>query len=95
MTSQRRAGASSREKLLGSASTAAFKLLNSPHLNVKHNARPCLLLNAALREQDVPLELHPFEDGGHGIGLRKALGKPAEVWPDLFIALARTHGRLG
>jgi hypothetical protein len=29
---------------------------------------------------------------GHGFGLRKAIGKPAEIWPELFLNFARTQG---
>jgi acetyl esterase/lipase len=102
------AHAGSREKLLGSAPTPALERAHSPHLNVTRDSPPCfllhaadddvvpfgnsLLLHAALRAHDVPVELHLFEHGGHGFGLRKALGKPVEAWPDLFIAWARTHG---
>lgn len=105
------AHAGSREKLLGSTPTSALELAHSPHLNVTRESPPCfllhaadddvvpfgnsLLLHAALRAQDVPVELHLFEHGGHGFGLRKAVGKPVEAWPNLFVAWARTHGWLG
>jgi acetyl esterase/lipase len=105
------AHAGSREKLLGVAPTPALERAHSPHLNVTHDTPPCfllhaadddvvpfgnsLLLHAALRAQGVPVELHLFEQGGHGFGLRKALGKPVEAWPELFVAWARTHGWLG
>ena len=39
----------------------------------------------ALRAAKVPAELHVFEEGGHGFGLRLAKAKPASVWPDLLL----------
>jgi dipeptidyl aminopeptidase/acylaminoacyl peptidase len=47
-------------------------------------------LRAALRAQGVPVESHFFTHGGHGFGLRKAAGKPAAVWPELFANWARS-----
>lgn len=104
------AHAGSRGKLLGDSPSLALERAHSPHLNVTASTPPCflvhavdddvvpvensLLLHAALRAQRVPAELHLFEHGGHGFGLRKAAGKPAEAWPDLFTAWARTHGWL-
>lgn len=38
-----------------------------------------------LRAAKVPAELHVFQEGGHGFGLRLAKGKPAYVWPDLLL----------
>jgi hypothetical protein len=37
-------------------------------------------------------ETHVFAHGGHGFGLRKAIGKPVEAWPDLFLGFARAQG---
>ena len=51
-----------------------------------------LMLHAALRAAKVPVELHLFEQGGHGFGLRGVIGKPASAWPDLFLAWAKTKG---
>jgi len=39
----------------------------------------------ALRAAKRPAEMHVFQEGGHGFGLRLAKGKPASVWPDLFL----------
>jgi acetyl esterase/lipase len=102
------AHAGSREKLLGPAPSPDLERAHSPHLNVRPDTPPCFLLHAAddddvplenalllhgaLRAQRVPVELHVFEHGGHGFGLRKAIGKPVESWPELFVAWARTHG---
>jgi acetyl esterase/lipase len=98
----------SREKLLGPAPTAAEEQKHSPHLNVPDNAPPffvlhaedddavpvenTLLLRAALRAKNITVETHIFAHGGHGFGLRKAIGKPAEIWPELFLNFARTQG---
>lgn len=43
------------------------------------------LLHAALRAAKVPTELHIFEEGGHGFGLRGVPGKSLPPWPDLFL----------
>lgn len=102
------AHAGSREKLLGPAPAPALERAHSPQLNVGPDTPPCfllhaaddesvpvenaLLLHAALRAQRVPTELHVFEHGGHGFGLRRAAGKPVAIWPELFVAWARSHG---
>jgi len=39
----------------------------------------------ALRAAKVPTELHVFQEGGHGFGIRLAKGKPASAWPDLLL----------
>jgi dipeptidyl aminopeptidase/acylaminoacyl peptidase len=36
-----------------------------------------------LKENDVPAEMHIFQEGGHGFGIRKN-NIPADQWPDLF-----------
>ena len=46
----------------------------------------------ALRAKAIPLEVHLFEEGGHGFGLRLAQGKPVAIWPHLFLAWAERHG---
>ena len=46
----------------------------------------------ALRRAKVPAELHVFESGSHGFGLRLAKGKPASAWPDLFLHWAYGNG---
>jgi acetyl esterase/lipase len=50
-----------------------------------------LAMFEALCRQNVPTELHAFEAGGHGFGIRLAAGKPCAAWPDLFLAWARSH----
>ncbi|MGB8601866.1 MAG: alpha/beta hydrolase [Rhizomicrobium sp.] len=46
----------------------------------------------ALQEANIPAEMHAFEIGGHGFGLRLAAGKPCAVWADLFVRWAQSHG---
>ncbi|MAF63553.1 MULTISPECIES: alpha/beta hydrolase [Pseudomonadota] len=98
----------SRDLLLGKAPTPALEAAHAPHRNVPADAPPffllhaeddevvpvnnALLLRAALKDKGVRVETHLFEHGGHGFGLRKAIGKPVEVWPELWRAWARTTG---
>jgi dipeptidyl aminopeptidase/acylaminoacyl peptidase len=100
------AHAGSRDKLLGANPTPAMEAAHSPDHNVPADAPPhflchaedddvvpvanTLLLRAALKARGARVETHLFERGGHGFGLRKAVGKPVEVWPDLWRAWART-----
>lgn len=98
----------SREKLVGANADSALERALSPHLNIPANAPPhfilhaedddvvpvdnALLLRAALRARGILVETHLFSHGGHGFGLRKAMGKPVETWPELFLNWARTQG---
>jgi acetyl esterase/lipase len=47
---------------------------------------------AALKGAKVPAELHVFEEGGHGFGVRLTAGKPVQAWPQLFVAWGARHG---
>jgi acetyl esterase/lipase len=98
----------SRSIMLGENPTPDQMREHSPNLNIKPDSPPCflcaaeddptvpteniLLLHAALRAAKVPVELHLFAHGGHGFGLRGMVGKPGAVWPDLFLAWAKTQG---
>lgn len=98
----------SRTLLLGCSPSAAAETLHSPDRTVPVDAPPHFLLHAendavvpvantlrfhaALLDKKVPVEMHLFAHGGHGFGLRKAIGKPVEVWPELWRAWARTTG---
>ena len=102
------AHAGSRALLVGKQAAPALEAAHSPHTRVPANAPPfflvhaedddavpvnnTLLLRAALKAKNVRAETHLFEFGGHGFGLRKAIGKPVEVWPELWRAWARTTG---
>jgi acetyl esterase/lipase len=54
-----------------------------------------LRLMAALRGAHVPVEVHLFEEGGHGFGIRYAAGKPVQAWPDLVLGWMKRKGLLG
>ncbi len=98
----------SRELLLGKGPSAELEALYSPDRQVPADAPPHFLLHAedddvvpventlrlrgGLKACRIPLEMHLFANGGHGFGLRKAVGKPVEVWPDLWRNWARTVG---
>jgi acetyl esterase/lipase len=102
------AHAGSRNLLLGPTPTPAIEAAHSPDRNVPADAPPHFLLHAedddvvpventlrlhaALRAHKIPVEMHLFANGGHGFGLRKAIGKPVEVWPDLWRAWAHGTG---
>jgi acetyl esterase/lipase len=58
--------------------------------------RNTIALRAALKAAKVPVETHLFEQGGHGFGWgARTEGKPAHLWPELFLAWAKGHGLLG
>lgn len=98
----------SRTLLLGPNPTPELEAAHSPDRNVPADAPPHFLLHAedddavpvdntlrlhaALRAKKVPVEMHLFANGGHGFGLRKTVGKPVEVWPELWRAWSRTVG---
>lgn len=98
----------SRQLLLGVNPAAALEAAHSPERNVPKDAPPHFLvhaedddvvpvensvrLHAALKAAKIPVEMHLFANGGHGFGLRKAIGKPVEAWPELWRAWARTVG---
>jgi acetyl esterase/lipase len=91
----------SRHYLLGDAASAAQEAAHSCEKLVDANTPPTWLaaaqddkevplentlsMFASLRAAHVPTEMHIFEEGGHGFGLRKAQGLPAAYWPDLLL----------
>jgi len=98
----------SRKELLGLAPAPEAEMAASPQRHVDARTPPSFLVHAmdddsvpvenslaylaALRAAGVPAEAHLFEEGGHGFGIRLIQGKPAAVWPDLFIAWAGRRG---
>ncbi len=46
----------------------------------------------ALLAVGVKSELHAFEEGGHGFGLSKTIGKPAQAWPELILKWGQSRG---
>ncbi|URN97425.1 alpha/beta hydrolase [Leclercia adecarboxylata] len=59
--------------LLHAADDPAVKVENS------------LAMYSALRHAGVPVEMHLFERGKHGFGIRDAQGLPVAVWPELMM----------
>jgi len=98
----------SRALLVGKTASPELEDAHSPNLHVRPDSPPCflvaaeddetvpventLLMRAALKAAKVPVETHLFTNGGHGFGLRRAFGKPAEIWPELFLNWAATQG---
>lgn len=102
------AHAGSREKLIGAGASPGLERAHSTARNVSARTPPSFLVHAeddasvpventlefraALKAVGVPVETHLFTVGGHGFGLRRAAGKPAAVWADLFLAWAKSQG---
>ncbi|HVI99984.1 MAG TPA: alpha/beta hydrolase [Sphingomonas sp.] len=102
------AHAGSRALLIGANASRALESAHTPAENIPADAPPFFLchaeddpvvpvgntieLRAALRARGIVTETHLFTEGGHGFGLRGVVGKPAGVWPDLFLAWSRTRG---
>jgi acetyl esterase/lipase len=100
----------SRALLIGENANTELERAYSPDLNVPSYAPPCFLLHAeddgavdvqntlafraALKAQGIPVETHLFANGGHGFGLRQAIGKPAGIWPELFVRWVQSMGLL-
>ncbi|MDP1738392.1 MAG: alpha/beta hydrolase [Caulobacter sp.] len=98
----------SREQMLGAAPEAAQESAWSLEAKARPDAPPTFLLHAgddasvpvenslrlyeALRAAKVPTEMHLFEEGGHGFGLRFTGGKPVARWPDLVLEWWRRKG---
>jgi fermentation-respiration switch protein FrsA (DUF1100 family) len=51
-----------------------------------------LTIYDAIRRANVRTELHVFEEGGHGFGLRFVRDKPAGIWPQLFFNWGQRRG---
>ena len=93
------AHAGSAQQLQAAGVTTAGLARYSPYLNVDVKTPPTLLVHAAddssvpvenslmmydaLRKSGVRSELHLFDAGGHGFGLRSVAGKDVAVWPTL------------
>lgn len=89
----------SRYNLLGKNPTDELVTMYSNELQVTKNTPPTFIVHAiddktvpianseqlikALKENNVPAELHIFEEGGHGFGMRKR-GIPVDNWSDLL-----------
>lgn len=102
------AHAVSREKLIGAGASPELERAHSPQHNVPDDAPPVFLVHAeddasvvvdnslefraALKARGIPVETHLFANGGHGFGLNKVVGKPAGIWPELFLRWAKSVG---
>jgi acetyl esterase/lipase len=98
----------SRELLIGAKAPAAVERAHSNAANVSARTPPIFMVHAeddatvpvdntlemraACKRAGVPVETHLFTTGGHGFGLRRAAGKPAAIWPTLFVTWARSMG---
>src|SRR5205814_94218 len=87
---------SARRRLGGGAPIPPKVMLESL---VSRATPPCFIMHAAddgavpversltffsaLKAANVPVEMHIFDEGGHGFGIGLVAGKPAEAWPDL------------
>ncbi|MEO8019946.1 MAG: alpha/beta hydrolase [Pseudomonadota bacterium] len=93
------AHAGSTQQLLDSGVTRDDLARYSPNLNVSAATPPTMLVHAgddtnvvvensllmyeALRRSQVRSELHVFDSGGHGFGLRSIAGQDVAAWPTL------------
>lgn len=100
----------SRKNLLGGAPTAAKVAAYSLEALARADAPATFLVHAvdddsvpvenslalfdALRARKVPVEMHLFQEGGHGFGIRYAVGLPAAAWPDLVLSWMARRGYL-
>lgn len=97
----------SRRQLLGENPSSERAQAYSMEQHVAADAPPTFIAHAvddktvpvqnsfsmmmALKQQNVPVETHFFEAGGHGFGIG-AKSAATAAWPDLFLAFARRHG---
>jgi len=88
--SPERAAAISPERLVTTGLSPVFQLHAADDKSVPVDNS--LVMFAALRAKGVPTEMHIFEEGGHGFGLRGTPGKPVAAWPSLFETFAKRHG---
>lgn len=100
--------AGSRRELLGETPTPEGIARYSLETANWANTAPMFLLHAlddtavpvdnslrlfeAKRAAGHPTEMHLFEEGGHGFGVRLIAGKPAAVWPELVLRWGARHG---
>ena len=52
-----------------------------------------LIYGLALKQSNVPFELHVYPTGGHGYGLRRT-PEPVTTWPDRATEWLENHGWL-
>ena len=104
------AHAGSRDALLGADAPEGERKRYSVDLGVDAQTPPCFLVHAgddglvptmnsislytALQAKARPAELHIFNEGGHGFGVRPGPDKPVSAWPSLFRAFAASRGMM-
>jgi acetyl esterase/lipase len=97
----------SRRNLIGEGNDFGMVHLYSNELHVSHQTPPAFLIHAdddrsvvprnsvefysALKKHEIPAELHIFQKGGHGFGLREN-DIPADSWPNLFMDWLKSIG---
>ena len=97
----------SRDNLLGSDRTEELMTLYSNELQVTEDTPPAFIVHAkddnvvpitnsqmfydALQAKGVPAELHVYEHGGHGFGLRRT-GADSQEWPSALEPWMRKNG---
>lgn len=100
--------AGSRSYLLGATPTPEALARYSLENHARADMSPTMVIHAAddeavplanglamydaMRRCGVRSELHVFEEGGHGFGLRFVRDKPAGIWPQLFFNWGQRHG---
>lgn len=98
----------SRREMIGAAPSVEQINKYSPEMHVNAQTPPTFLCQAAddpavpvgnsiafftaLKAAKVATEMHLFEKGGHGFGMRGVEGKPASAWPELFARWAADKG---
>lgn len=68
--------------------TILFHAADDPSVPVEGSVR----LFTALKAAKVKTEMHIFEEGRHGWGLRGAIGRPNAEWPILWVNWMHRHG---
>jgi acetyl esterase/lipase len=97
----------SRDNLLGPSAEGALRARYSVDQRVDERTSPCFLVHAsddglvpvansislytALQAKARPAELHVFNEGGHGFGVRLPASKPASAWPHYFASFAASQ----
>lgn len=99
--------AGSRDNLLGPGASEAARRAASVETRVTAETPPLFIAHAgddglvpvanslalyqAMIDAKRPAELHAFDAGGHGFGVRLPRSVPTSAWPTLFSAYARAH----
>ncbi|WP_437890276.1 alpha/beta hydrolase [Phytobacter sp. V91] len=61
--------------------TFLLHAVDDPAVKVENS----VVMFSALRRLGVAVEMHLFEQGAHGFGIRDAQGLPAAIWPELMM----------